>query len=380
VQSASRVRRQRIGDNLYEENGNYLVIVRVNGRQYSRALQAINRTDAKRKAPAVIAALRNKIENGKVVVPDSQVALGALADSYLNYQEGPSGKLAASTLELHRTLLMTKVLPHFERDTQANEIRAAHVRRFIESLIDAEYSGSYVRSCVGALTKVLDYGVRNELLEENVVRKLVPDDLPDRSRETEPRYLGVEEVTRLFGSLSEEFRPVAVTLFYAGLRVSEALALRWRDIDFENALIRVPGTKTVASAAPVPLLPQLAMALREHRERQGTFGFHRITSDAHVFVARTGQVPDRRNVTRAVNNASVKAGLVEEGQELVGPHDLRHSCAAYARELGLRREQISRFLRHANVTVTETIYGGLLGTKEEQARDIALAFAGGASS
>jgi integrase len=65
------------------------------------------------------------------------------------------------------------------------------------------------------------------------------------------------------------------------------------------------------------------------------------------------------NLLRAVHNAAQRAGLVQEGQEPVGCHDLRHSLAANAFALGLSPTEVARLLRHANPRVTLTAYAGL---------------------
>jgi integrase len=148
-------------------------------------------------------------------------------------------------------------------------------------------------------------------------------------------------------------------MFYGALRVSEALALKWLDIDFDAKRISVPGTKTEASKATIPLLPQLAEELRAHRERQGRRGFDRIAQDALVFQTINGLSPGRRNVLRAVQVAAKNAGVVPEGAKPVGCHDLRHSFAAYALGGGLSLLETSRVLRHANPQVTATVYAGL---------------------
>jgi integrase len=69
---------------------------------------------------------------------------------------------------------------------------------------------------------------------------------------------------------------VAATCAYAGLRLSEALGLRWRDVDFGAGTLTVSAQlgpdgdraplKTAASAATVPLLP-MAAELKAHRAR-----------------------------------------------------------------------------------------------------------------
>ena len=47
------------------------------------------------------------------------------------------------------------------------------------------------------------------------------------------------------------------TLIFAGLRISEALHLRWRDIDLAGGRLRVAGSKTDAGVRWVPLMPAL---------------------------------------------------------------------------------------------------------------------------
>jgi integrase len=137
------------------------------------------------------------------------------------------------------------------------------------------------------------------------------------------------------------------------------LALRWSDVDFDNAMLTVRGTKTDASDATIPLLPALATELRAHRERQGKRGFARIRPDSLVFQTVTGKPLHRRNVLRAVQNAADKAGLNGEGREPVGCHDLRHSCAAFAFSLAMTPVEVARLLRHSDPAVTLSVYAGL---------------------
>jgi integrase len=158
--------------------------------------------------------------------------------------------------------------------------------------------------------------------------------------------------------MSDQSRPVAATLFYAALRASEALSLTWAHVSFDTATITVPGTKTEASRATVPLLPALARELRAHRARVGVKGLAFVQPEALVFQTRTGRSPGRRNILRAVQTAAAAAGLNPEGAEPVGLHDLRHSAAGLAFE-SLALNEVSRLLRHANPRVTTTVYGGI---------------------
>jgi integrase len=169
----------------------------------------------------------------------------------------------------------------------------------------------------------------------------------------------VTEVETLLAKLGDEYRPVAAALFYGALRVSEALALTWADVDFAGASLTVRGTKSQASWATIPLLPPLAEHLRAHRERQAAKGFERIGQHALVFQSTSGRPQHRRNALRAVQNAAAAAGLNGEDREPVGCHDLRHSCAAFAFSLGMTPVEVARLLRHSDPAITLSTYAGL---------------------
>ena len=60
----------------------------------------------------------------------------------------------------------------------------------------------------------------------------------DASKRTrQPRSLTVEEFQRLARQLEEPFHTIALVCMSFGLRISEALALRWSDVDWLNAKV-----------------------------------------------------------------------------------------------------------------------------------------------
>ena len=98
------------------------------------------------------------------------------------------------------------------------------------------------------------------------------------------------------------------TCAYAALRISEALGLRWRDLDFNAGTITVAGqlgtkgerlttTKTPASASTLPMLPALRRELLAHRSRQASRNLALVHADALVFTTARGGAavaPERR--------------------------------------------------------------------------------------
>lgn len=283
-------------------------------------------------------------------------SLASVASAYLN-DSLVQRRLAPRTLELRRQQLHSHVLPLLGYDTSIDAISTRDVRLLAHNLERRGLSGSTVRSCVGAASAVLRYAVRElEMIDENPVRALDRGDLPSGRRASEPRYLSVDEVRRLLEALTPTFRAVASACFWAGLRISEALALRWDDVDFTNRRLHVRGSKTPAGRATVPLAGALAHVLEEHRQRELEFG--RFSENGLVFQTCTGRTPGRRNAYRAISRAAVKAGLVPPGAEPIAPHDLRHSFAAFLLEK-LSLVEVARLMRHASVNITAHTYAGI---------------------
>ena len=236
---------------------------------------------------------------------------------------------------------------------KADELTVQHIRSLIDKLTAGGHSGSSLRGCLTALSAAFRHGERDlGAVRRNPVRDLDRGDRPSGKRESEPRDLSVTEVEMLLAKLGDEYRPVAAALFYGALRVSEALALTWADVDFAGASLTVRGTKSEASWAAIPLLSPLAEHLRAHRERQAAKGFERIGPPALVFQSASGRPQHRRNALRAVQNAADAAGLNGGDREPVGCHDLRHSCAAFAFSLGMTPVEVARLLRHSDPAIT----------------------------
>jgi integrase len=146
------------------------------------------------------------------------------------------------------------------------------------------------------------------------------------------------------------------------MRISEALGLKWTDIDFTLREI----TKTPSSTATLPLLPALERELRAHRTRQVERNLQLVKPDALVFTTSRGKPQSRRNALRALHRAGDKVGLNPEGVEKVGLHDLRHSFVALAIDARMSLAEVAVLARHANARVTSQLYAGLTDQAKTQ--------------
>jgi integrase len=317
-------------------------------------------------------------EKLRPVARDGKIGRGTVRLSDLCEQfvaESRSGEytatrpLAATTLAHYEQQIRSHVLPGLGEGRRVRDISAAELRRLIDRQRMAGLSGSTTRSTFDALKAVMRFGVRRGVLERSPCLDL-DGDLPSARRTSEPVYLDLAQARDLLESLGPDFRPIAASLLYLGLRVSEALGLTWSHVDLANGTVAIrrqlgrdgrtlAPLKTRASEAVLTIPSPLLEELRSHRERQAALGFERIGPDRLVFVTRGGQrSPGRRNVLRAVQAQAELLGLRNEDGELCGLHDLRHSCAAILRGHGMSDEEIAVVLRHASSVVTRAIYGG----------------------
>jgi len=330
---------------------------KVKGKRVRKTLDATTPKDA----VAECDRLRPVFRDGKIgdrsvrLEPLYQDMLAAMKDGNFTFGGKP---YAERTIDLMQQRAESHVLDALGRSTRVADVRSPHLRAMMRRLTKQGLSGSSVRGCLAVASAILRYAVEQEIIDRNPAGDIGRGERPSSKRLTEPKYLSVSEVEALLGEMSHESRPIAAAMFYGALRVSEALTLKWSDIDFTNNVIHVRGTKTEASAATVPLLAPLADELRAHRERQAARGFERIAEAALVFVTSRGKPVSRRNVLRAVQHFGWKIGLHSEESKL-GCHDLRHSMAANALGLGLSMTEAARLLRHANPQVTATVYADL---------------------
>jgi integrase len=131
-------------------------------------------------------------------------------------------------------------------------------------------------------------------------------------------------------------RALLATLTFAGLRISEALALRWEHIDLASERLHVAASKTEAGVRTVDLLPALRDKLASHRAQA------RATARGDlVFRSQTGGPLADGNVCRRILAPArdmADAELDRRGlapmPERLGAHALRHTYASLLVALG----------------------------------------------
>lgn len=190
------------------------------------------------------------------------------------------------------------------------------------------------------------------------------------------RFLSAEEIARLGEVLAEAERtqseyPSVIAaiwlLIFTGARLSEILELQWDDVDFDNACLRLPDSK---SGAKVIYLSAPALSVLDHIDRH--------ENNPYVIVGRE-PLSHLVNLRKPWARIRAKAGLDD-----FRLHDLRHSFASVGAGLGVSLPIIGKMLGHTQAATTQR-YAHLAADPVKEATDkigetIAAALLGGASA
>jgi len=166
---------------------------------------------------------------------------------------------------------------------------------------------------------------------------------PRRPRDEFPRVVGREQLVQLFAALrNPKYRTLFLTCYAAGLRISEACALRVEDIDSRRMVIRVRYAKGSKQRYTV-LSSQLLIALR---------GYWKVARPPEWLFPGQGKSPficadSARQVFRAARD---EVGL----GTWCTPHTLRHSFATHLLESGTQLNVIQAVLGHSSIRTTTT--------------------------
>jgi site-specific recombinase XerD len=157
-----------------------------------------------------------------------------------------------------------------------------------------------------------------------------------------PTVLSAPEVYEFFLSVPGlKYRAILMVCYGAGLRISEAVALKVQDIDGERMVLRVEKGKGNQSRC-APLSPRLREVLRAY------YRAVRPTGEWLFPSWRTHQHMTAGSVQQACRDAARQSGIGKR----ISPHVLRHSFATHLLEGGEDIRVIQALLGHRRIDTT----------------------------
>lgn len=252
-----------------------------------------------------------------------------------------------------------------ELDAFPEGVTRTTVRAYVVALAEQGYSKRSAARKLSSLRSFLNFLVRSGKRDSNPAEGVRAPKL-DKPL---PRFLEVEEVERLMAAAAGtnlwglRDRAILETLYGAGLRVSELVAVNENDLDLASGTVRAQGKGRKERLAP--LGRAAAGALSRYlaaKHRAGLNG----GGGRPCFVNRRGERLDVRSIRRLLEKYLARAGLPHRAS----PHTLRHSFATHLLDRGADIRVVQDLLGHASLASTQ-IYTHLTAERLKAAYDAA---------
>lgn len=244
----------------------------------------------------------------------------------------------------------------------------------VEAML-ARMSGHAARNARDVLSRSLNDAVIDGLIARNAAKLARPPRVPRRQLPAPTPA----EVRALLGALDgHRLRDMVLVMAATGLRVSEAMGLRWEDVGdaiaVRHQLARVDGEpllvppKSARSARTIPLAPAAAAALdrqraRQARERLAARHVGAGWDTGLVFTTDDGRPLSESTVQWVMARACERAGIRH-----IRPHDLRRFAATVVAATG-DMKAAQAVLGHTAASLTADVYAST--TEASRSRAVA---------
>ena len=274
-----------------------------------------------------------------------------------------------------------------------DEITTITIQKMLNEMQDQELSWDYVKKTKNLLGQFFDYAVDRKFVIENPMRKVKLKSQEHKvHKKNEYKAIPVEVRDEFVEKVKSHklLKPLCYTLMFAGLRVGEALALEWKDVDFANKTIKVEramtnvpkfdndgdvvsrkivvgDTKTVCSQRVVPMPDILVAALKEYKEIRESKDISFVGNESFIFGNEQGELRSYGG-TKTIFERFLKSNDLDKYD--IHFHTLRHTYSNTLFEAEQNPKVIQQLLGHKDVKTTITTYNSVDKSYFDKAKSV----------
>ena len=328
----------------------------------------------KQAAEKVASTIRAKLQLGEFNFEDEKPVrtFKEYADSWIKVTVPATCK--ASTLRDYQDILNHHILPIF-KDNRITELTRGKIKDFLLDKINKGYAKSTVSHMKDVVSGILNKALDDEVILANPALR-IGKMLLKKDGKVFINSLTASELDHLMETANDHF-PEHFTLMLllarTGMRIGEALALQWGDIDFNGRFIEVKrsivrgtiSTPKSGKSRRVDMSLQLTEVLKKHliisKKKKLALGLGENLE--YVLTNDKGFPLDKDNWRGRVFNKVLKKAELRK----IRIHDLRHTYATLRIQAGHNIADVSNQLGHHSVKLTlDTYYHWMPGKKKTE--------------
>lgn len=327
----------------------------------------------KKDAEKRLAEMLHQLDNGTFIKPGKTT----LAEYLERWLQDYRPNLSPRGYERYRDILRKHFIPYLGNIT-LTQLKPEHLQKRYTVCQNSGLSIGSVRYHHAVIHVALQTAVKWGLVAHNVADAV---DVP-RIRRAEMQTWNEDEMSRFLEHAKDSpYYAMFYTVLFTGMRRSEMLGLKWRDVDLLFGQIHVSRglhhlkdgsyvftePKSAKSRRTIALSPSLALLLKKHHAEQklerSMLGVS-LTDDDLVFGTPEGRPFRPNTVTRAWETWAARAGV-----KVIRLHDARHTHASLLLKQNIHPKIVQERLGHSSIQMTIDIYSHVApGLQEAAAR------------
>ena len=288
------------------------------------------------------------------------------------------------------------------------DVKHSDVQKLYTDLsVEKGLCGSTIESIHSILYQVFECAVKDDVLRSNPVSNALKKiKRMCKNKGEKKRALTVEQQKRFVdyiysSSQFAKYGPLFTTLLGTGMRIGEALGLRWRDCNFQERYItvdhtmlyktsesggyeyRISGTKTIAGMREIPMFSDVMTSLLSEKDRQEKMSYPVFEVDGYsgfIFINSHGRVytPGAifeviQNIVNSYNTEEHFLAFSDKREPCYLPkisaHILRHTFCTRLCENESNLKVIQDVMGHKNIRTTMEVYNDATKDKKRVSFD-----------
>ena len=310
--------------------------------------------DTKKEAELEEAKFRLKVAEKKVSI--TNLTIDNIFNEFIEYK---SKQIKLQTINKYKDLYQV-----FEpiKNIKINDLDLSTYNKFRLYIETKGYSVNYCNKVLNLLRTLVSYS-RKYYNTSDTILNFIENFKEVNKVKKEMQFFTYEEFQKFISVIDKfNYKTFFEVLYYLGLRQGEAIALTWKDMNFnkkevsinktlttklKGQLYTVSSPKTIKSNRTLPIPKKLVESLKILKEKAKKKKY--FNEEWFVF---GDELPFRETTIQVRKNKYCKLAGVKQ----IRIHDFRHSCASFLIQNGASIVLVSKYLGHSKISITLDTY------------------------